>query len=104
MAEELLETERSYVDNLEFLVREYKLNKAFSGIEGGVGKLFINIEEVLRVNQEFMRNLQRTMTYWDDSATRIGPMVSKLADQGSKIYATYASAHGNASVRSVELS
>ena len=100
VAEELLETERGYVDNLNFLMSEYvhpsrktPPHAAFHGV--AADKLFGNVEHIVKLNGEFLEKLEGLMRTWDDDATALGGLISAFAGF-FRSYAEYAAQHGNA--------
>lgn len=95
IANEILETERSYVSSLEIIVKSYlhPLN-AVEGLRTKIKLIFGNIETILGINQDLFARLSERISTWDES-TCVGDI---FRDVGPflKMYTVYSNQYNEA--------
>lgn len=102
-AREALTTERTYVENLELMVREYLVPlrakacepRAFITPET-VATLFSNVEALIPVHKEFLAKLEERLAEWDNAKTPLSDIFNKLAP-ALKLYVQYVSSFDRSS-------
>uniref|UniRef100_UPI00358FD78A phosphatidylinositol 3,4,5-trisphosphate-dependent Rac exchanger 2 protein-like isoform X2 n=1 Tax=Myxine glutinosa TaxID=7769 RepID=UPI00358FD78A len=107
---EILSTERDYVGALEFLVsaflhrmRQYAASKTDKHItEETIATLFCNVDNLLRLHQDFLHNIERCLHPSPDPSHRLGNCFLMFKDH-FRIYEEYCSNHEKAQRLCVDL-
>eukprot|EP01087_Luapelamoeba_hula_P006892 TRINITY_DN1699_c0_g1_i2.p1 TRINITY_DN1699_c0_g1~~TRINITY_DN1699_c0_g1_i2.p1 ORF type:complete len:913 (+),score=168.52 TRINITY_DN1699_c0_g1_i2:275-3013(+) len=96
VVEELVETERMYIKDLEVLIKIFLFPlQAMAFLpEQGISTIFSNVEILLNVNKEFLANLDAQLSQYgaDDANLPLGDVFRKMGDY-FKMYTTYCANH-----------
>ncbi|XP_061472825.1 rho guanine nucleotide exchange factor 37 [Rhineura floridana] len=88
--EELINTETSYVQNLELCIsdlREHLQKKQLPEID--LEGLFSNIDDILHVSKCFLKGLEATMNQEDEQLSRISTLFQELKEEMENAYKIY---------------